>query len=393
MFFSEMTGFFSLLLWAGSAVCFLAFGLDTGDETNLYLGVVLTLVTFLTGCSSFYQSSKSAAIIAEFKNFAPPLCNCYRDGELKQIEAKLLVRGDIVEIKAGDRIPADLRVIESNELKVDNSAMACGGEQLRTPEFTNDNPLETKNMVFYGTLCKSGKAKTMVITTGDNTVMGCIAKLTTDTENKETSINIEIMHFIKIVSGVAMFLGLSFFIIGMIIDIPWINNVVFMIGIIVANVEEGFLATVTVCLSLAAIRMTGKNVLVKNLESVETLGSTTCIPVFTDLSHKNTKCDLSKLPYDPTNPTFINLSKISSLCSNTVINYDIPPEKECTKQKRKQELNDVGKLQSLKKENQVLCDKEVDQMRLQNKPMIGDATKTGICKFLWPIKSISDNRN
>lgn len=216
--------------------------------------------------------------MAGFKNFIPAKCKTLRNGEQSEIEATLICRGDIVFIKAGDRIPADLRVIESNEMKVDNSSLTGEAEEVvKDPEFSNDNILETKNMIFFGTLCRTGHAKCIVVSIGDKTVMGCIAKLASETEMKETPIAIEIKHFIKIVSAVAVFLGVSFLIIGMILNPDILTNLVFMIGIIVANVPEGLLATVTVSLTLTAKRMATKNVLVKNLESVETLGSTTCI--------------------------------------------------------------------------------------------------------------------
>lgn len=96
-------------------------------------------------------------------------------------------------------------------------------------------------------------------------------------EAVETPLAIEIQRFILIISAVAMSLGVIFFIFGMIYKYPPITNLVFAIGIIVANVPEGLLATVTVSLALTAKRMAGKMVLVKNLESVETLGSTSCI--------------------------------------------------------------------------------------------------------------------
>lgn len=196
-----------------------------------------------------------------------------------EVEASKIVRGDIVKIIAGDRIPADIRILEANEMKVDNSSLTGESEeQPRITECTNeDNILETKNVAFFGTLCRSGGCKSVVINVGDQTVMGCIAKLTSDTEVKPTPIALEIRHFIHIVSAVACFLGVSFFIIGLILGNSFITTVVFMIGIIVANVPEGLLATVTVSLTLTAKRMATKNVLVKNLESVETLGSTTCI--------------------------------------------------------------------------------------------------------------------
>merc|ERR1712004_834020 len=96
-------------------------------------------------------------------------------------------------------------------------------------------------------------------------------------ESDQTPIAKEIAHFIHIITGVAVFLGVTFFIIAFILGYNWLDAVIFLIGIIVANVPEGLLATVTVCLTLTAKRMAAKNCLVKNLEAVETLGSTSCI--------------------------------------------------------------------------------------------------------------------
>merc|ERR550519_501780 len=107
--------------------------------------------------------------------------------------------------------------------------------------------------------------------------MGTVALMAQETENVETPIAIEIKDFVFKVSGIAMFLGVLFFILGMLKNPDPVKNLVFLIGIIVANVPEGLLATVTVCLTLTANRMGIKNVQVKNLESVETLGSTSVI--------------------------------------------------------------------------------------------------------------------
>jgi len=107
--------------------------------------------------------------------------------------------------------------------------------------------------------------------------MGRIAGLASGLESGDTPIAKEIQHFIHIITGVAVFLGVSFFIIAFILGYHWLDAVIFLIGIIVANVPEGLLATVTVCLTLTAKRMASKNCLVKNLEAVETLGSTSTI--------------------------------------------------------------------------------------------------------------------
>merc|ERR1740131_801085 len=162
--------------------------------------------------------------------------------------------------------------------KVDNSSLTGESEpQSRSSEFTHDNPLETRNLAFFSTNAVEGTAVGMVVNIGDNTVMGRIAGLASGLSTGETPIAKEIAHFIHIITGVAVFLGVSFFIIAFILGYNWLDAVIFLIGIIVANVPEGLLATVTVCLTLTAKRMAAKNCLVKNLEAVETLGSTSTI--------------------------------------------------------------------------------------------------------------------
>eukprot|EP00954_Amorphochlora_amoebiformis_P028462 1391705-Amorphochlora_amoeboformis.AAC.1 len=279
----HMTGFFSLLLWAAAVLCFVAFGIDNSSQDNLYLGVVLVAVVVLTGIFSYYQDAKSAAVMAGFKNFLPEKCIVVREGDEKQILATDIVPGDLVKITNGMKIPADLRLVIASEMKVDNASLTGESEAQKRdtkPEKKGSQQLEAKNIAFYGTLCVNGGGMGLVIATGDNTTIGTIAKLAADASNREgaqTPINIEIHHFIKIISAVAIFLGILFLILGFILGLDAIDNLVFCIGIIVANVPEGLLATVTVSLTLTAQRMAIKKVLVKNLEAVETLGSTNVI--------------------------------------------------------------------------------------------------------------------
>uniref|UniRef100_A0A4W5LGX1 Sodium/potassium-transporting ATPase subunit alpha n=1 Tax=Hucho hucho TaxID=62062 RepID=A0A4W5LGX1_9TELE len=252
---------------------------DFGRELRwLYLGVVLSAVVIITGCFSYYQEAKSSRIMDSFKNMVPQQALVIREGEKMTINAELVVRGDLVEIKGGDRIPADLRVVSAAGCKVDNSSLTGESEpQTRTPEFTHENPLETRNIAFFSTNCVEGTAHGVVVGTGDHTVMGRIATLASGLETGQTPINMEIEHFIQLITAVAVFLGVSFFILAIILGYTWLEAVIFLIGIIVANVPEGLLATVTVCLTLTAKRMAKKNCLVKNLEAVETLGSTSTI--------------------------------------------------------------------------------------------------------------------
>merc|ERR1712172_121547 len=267
----------------GAILCFIAYGIQASayeepPDDNLYLGIVLTMVVTVTGVFSYYQESKSAKIMENFKNLVPQFAKVRRDGRKMEIEAKELTLGDIVDVQFGDRIPADIRVLDSRGFKVDNSSLTGESEpQLRTPDFTNENPLETKNLAFFSTNAVEGTATGIVVNIGDNTVMGRIAGLASGLDAGQTPIAKEIEHFIHLITAVAVFLGVTFFIIAFILGYHWLDAVIFLIGIIVANVPEGLLATVTVCLTLTAKRMAAKNCLVKNLEAVETLGSTSTI--------------------------------------------------------------------------------------------------------------------
>ncbi|KAK2817849.1 hypothetical protein Q7C36_021782 [Tachysurus vachellii] len=341
-FCKQLFGGFCTLLWIGAFLCFLAFAIQFTTESependNLYLGIVLATVVLITGCFSYYQEAKSSKIMDSFKNLVPHQALVIRDGEKKSLNAEEVVVGDLVEIRGGDRIPADLRIIAAHGCKVDNSSLTGESEpQTRTPDFSNENPLETRNIVFFSTNCLEGTAKGIVINTGDNTVMGRIAILASSLEGGKTPIAIEIEHFIHIITGVAVFLGVSFFILSLILGYGWLEAVIFLIGIIVANVPEGLLATVTVCLTLTAKRMAKKNCLVKNLEAVETLGSTSTICSdktgtltqnrmtvahmwFDNQIHEaDTTEDQSGTSFDRSSPTWSALARVAGVCNHAV---------------------------------------------------------------------------
>ncbi|XP_042227099.1 sodium/potassium-transporting ATPase subunit alpha-like isoform X8 [Homarus americanus] len=338
-FCKNLFGGFSLLLWIGAILCFIAYSIEAVSEEepnndNLYLGIVLTAVVIITGVFSYYQENKSSRIMESFKNMVPQYAIVVREGEKQNVQAEELCIGDIIEVKFGDRIPADVRVIEARGFKVDNSSLTGESEpQSRSPEFTSENPLETKNLAFFSTNAVEGTARGIVINIGDNTVMGRIAGLASGLETGETPIAKEISHFIHIITGVAVFLGVTFFVIAFILGYHWLDAVVFLIGIIVANVPEGLLATVTVCLTLTAKRMAAKNCLVKNLEAVETLGSTSTIcsdktgtltqnrmtvaHMWFDntIIEADTSEDQSGCQYDKTSEGWKTLSRIAALCN------------------------------------------------------------------------------
>ncbi|KAM4794942.1 sodium/potassium-transporting ATPase subunit alpha-1-like [Rhinophrynus dorsalis] len=341
-FCRQLFGGFSMLLWIGAILCFMAYIIQSATEEepqkdNLYLGVVLSAVVVITGCFSYYQEAKSSKIMESFKSMVPQQALVIRNGEKLSINAEEVVVGDLVEVKGGDRIPADLRIISAHGCKVDNSSLTGESEpQTRSPDFTNENPLETRNIIFFSTNCVEGTARGIVVNTGDRTVMGRIATLASSLEVGRTPISIEIEHFIHIITGVAVFLGVTFSILSLILQYTWLEAIIFLIGIIVANVPEGLLATVTVCLTLTAKRMARKNCLVKNLEAVETLGSTSTIcsdKTGTLTQNRMTVAHMwfdnqiheadatenqSGTSFDMSSPTWTALSRIAGLCNRAV---------------------------------------------------------------------------
>ena len=273
----QFRNFFSILLTVGAILSFFGEYLDPG-KGNIYIGIALVGVVILNGTFTFIQEYQAAKTMETFRQLLPPHAKALRDGKVRDILASELVAGDIILLEEGDKVPADGRLIEINSLKVDNSALTGESEpQLRSLECTHPNLLECRNMVFSSTLVQSGNGKAVIFGTGQNTQIGSLATLTEQTSSVDTPIRKELNHFIKIISAIAIFLGITFFLLAFFLQDIFLASLIFAIGIIVANVPEGLLPTVTLALSLASRRMASRNALIKQLESVETLGSTTVI--------------------------------------------------------------------------------------------------------------------
>jgi len=430
----ELTGFFSLLLWAGSFLCFIGFGIqeDKEDLSNLYLGIVLAVVTLLTAIFSYMQTSKSAEMMAQFENFIPPVAFVIRNGQPEQVDAKFIVPGDVVMVKTGENIPCDIVVFKCNEMKVNNASLTGESEDIQIdPDLPpTQNIFESKNVAFFGTQCTAGEGTGICFKTGDNTVIGQIANLASSAESAETPLSIEIERFIKIISAVAFTLGIVFFIFGIIYEYDIITNLVFMIGIIVANVPEGLLATVTVSLALTAQRMAGKYVLVKNLESVETLGSTSCIcsdktgtltqnrMTVSHMYYNRQTVDASinqqvhernmmkpkderdgkiEIGYNAEDPAFRALVQAIVLGTYTIFQYD-PTDDECKQLYARQKKVAVASLEGVslgvaeKKECRARLKTAEEKMLYIHRHCKGDASETGLVQFAQGVMDLNDTR-
>lgn len=158
VFIHEMTGFFSLLLWFGSILCFIGYAIQEDkedDKSNLYLGIVLALVVFITGVFSYMQTSKAASLMDDFKGFIPRTAEVTRNGKRGDIPAEEVVVGDLIHLKAGIQIPADVVLLNATEMKVNNASLTGESDDLlRVVDgngSNNPNIFEANNVAFFGT--------------------------------------------------------------------------------------------------------------------------------------------------------------------------------------------------------------------------------------------------
>lgn len=276
-FLRQFKNFFALLLIVGSGLALLAEHLDPGIG-NLYIAIALFAVTVLNATFTYIQEHQSEKIMESFRNMMPTMVHVIRDGDVVEIEASMIVPGDIIKLSEGDKIPADGRLLESHLLRVDLSSLTGESEAIHLEsDHQHENLLESRNMVFSGSLVESGVGVVLVCATGMHTQFGKIVQLTKETGIVETPIGKELKYFIRVISLIAIILGVLFFLVSILIGKGTISSLIFAIGIIVANVPEGLLPTVTLALAMASKRIARKNALIKNLESVETLGSSTVI--------------------------------------------------------------------------------------------------------------------
>ncbi|KAJ2354338.1 hypothetical protein H4S02_013177, partial [Coemansia sp. RSA 2611] len=267
------------MLIAAGILEYILLGIDyKNNKANIYMGAILIVVAFINAAVEWWQQRKSENTLAALLKMIPAKTHVIRDRKLESIQSADVVAGDVLFLRMGDKIPADCYVFSSSDLKVDNSSLTGESEpQERGAGNSMRNPLEATNLAFNGTLAVSGEAYAIVVRTGDNTVLGQIAGLTAGEEKAKSPLNHEISIFVRIIASVAIFTAAVFFIAGMALykDFPFAIN--FAIGTFVAWVPEGLPATVTMLLTIAAKRMAAENVLVKDLQGVETLGAITLL--------------------------------------------------------------------------------------------------------------------
>ena len=266
--------FFSLLLFLAAALCLLADRLHPG-ESMFVLGWALAGVALLNGLFSFFQEYRAERAMEALRRLLPHQVQVLRNGIGRLTPAQEVVPGDILLVKSGDRVPADARLLEANGLQASHAPLT--GESrpiwLAAERLAREGASEPSNLLLAGCVILRGEGTAVVYATGRDTQFGRIARLSVETRRPPSPLEREVARLTRLLTLFAATMALVFFGYGVLVGRPLLLNLVFMMGILVANVPEGLLPTLTLALSMGARRMARKRVLVKSLNAVETMGA------------------------------------------------------------------------------------------------------------------------
>ena len=277
-YLKEYVQFFAILLEVAALLSFLSARFAPGQGNDI-LGYAILGAVIINATFTFWQEYKADKAMEALLKLMPTMVNVRRDGETAAIDSKELVPGDIMVLDEGDKVAADGRLLETTSLYLNLSSL--NGESApasRNSEPSKQtNPLAAKNMVFAGTTVISGSGVAVVSAIANATEFGRIASLTKNVQKSLTPMQREIIWITRILTVIALIMGLVFFVLGIFSAKGPLMASIFALSLIVANVPEGLLPTITLSLSLASQRMAKRNALIKNLDSVETLGSASVI--------------------------------------------------------------------------------------------------------------------
>lgn len=304
---AQLFHFFALLLWIAGALALVA-GMPQ-------LGVAIFVVVVVNGVFAFVQESRAERVTHELRGLVPRRAVVLRDGRLKEIDAAELVRGDLVDLTPGTRVSADLEITQVHSLGLDESLLTGESEPVRKC---------AGDAVFAGTVVVEGEARGLVIQTAGATRLGSIAHLVETSEQGPTPLARELRRVVRAISTIAVALGVLFMVTAILLGASPRNGFLLAVGVTVALVPEGLLPTVTLSLAIGARRMASRQALVRRLESVETLGSTTFI--CTDKTGTLTLNEMSvvelwtpdgpvSLAANPCDPKAARIATLCVLCS------------------------------------------------------------------------------
>ncbi len=271
----QFLSLFSIILWVAAGLALFADWSAPGQGMKK-LAFAIVAVILISGLFSFWQERRAERTLAALRALLPQQVKVLRGARVIVLAVNQLVPGDIVLLEQGGDVPADCRLIEAFGVRV-NNATITGEAMPRAREAgvaDEEQLVQAKNILLAGTSLVSGQAKAVVFATGMQTEFGKIAHLTQVGGKAVSPLRKEIAHLSRVIAVTAVAIGVLFFAVGQSLGVPFWSDLIFAIGIIVAMVPEGLLPTLTLALVLATQRMAKRNVLIRNLSSVEALGST-----------------------------------------------------------------------------------------------------------------------
>lgn len=257
---AEMTHFFALMLWVAGVLAVVA-GMPQ-------LGVAIFVVIVVNGVFAFAQEGRAERAAERLRELLPAEVIVIRDGAPRSVDVADVVVDDLVVLSPGDRVPADLSLVTADGLSFDTSTLT--GESV--PEAVGPG-----GAAFAGTYVSTGSGNGTVVAVGAATRLAGIAHLADTVRHPRSPLAHEIDRIVRAVAVIAVGVGAAFFGLSLLLGSPARDGLLFAIGVTVALVPEGLLPTMTLSLAMGAQRMAKRNALVRHLEAVETLGSTTFI--------------------------------------------------------------------------------------------------------------------
>ncbi len=328
LFLAQFKDFMILILAAAAAISGMV-----GDLTDT---IIILVIIVLNAVLGFVQEYRAEKAMESLKKLTETQTKAFRDGQPVSLPSKVLVPGDVVQLEAGNMVPADIRLIETFSFKIDESSLT--GESV--PIDKSSNPISTENlapgdqvnMAFKGTLVTNGRATGLVIATGMKTEIGKIAGLLQDSA-PVTPLQQRMQRFGKVISYLILGICALLFAAGLARGEDVYQVLLLSVSLAVAAIPEALPALITIALSLGAGRLAKKNALIRKLPAVESLGSVTYIctdKTGTLTQNKMTVVNVDPAPNEAVSPDFSNLQVGMGLCHDVVLDKNGKPEGEAT---------------------------------------------------------------
>lgn len=278
-FFKQFNDFMIIILIMASVV---SAGVSWYQGENDYIdSIIIIAIVVLNAIMGVLQEAKAEKSIESLKKMTPQMSKVIRNGKEIEIPSETLTIGDVIILEAGNRVPADCRIIENFNLKVEESSLTGETEAVEKDGAVickKGIPLgDIVNMVFMGSTVVNGHAKVVVAEIGMNTKVGKIANMIIENESPETPIQKKLNQVGKILGVICLMICLVIFVIGIIKKIQPMEMFMTSVGLAVAAIPEGLPAIVTIMLSIGVTKMAKRNSIIRKLPAVETLGSSNVI--------------------------------------------------------------------------------------------------------------------